>query len=349
MNRQQRINEWLQSVLTDNFQIESLAGDASFRRYHRIHLDNAEKTIYILMDAPPEKESIIEFIQVAELMANYVNVPDIIAKNIEEGFLLLQDFGKVEFAHLLENASLEEINQYYQQAIQALINIQKIPLENGKRIDLPNYDKKLLMQEMALFTDWFLPYIKVEETAEFGQLWDKFTAELIAQIEPQPQVIVHRDYHSRNLMQDKNPQNSLGIIDFQDAVIGVYSYDIISLLRDAYTNFEEMQINQWLADFYQMLPSEIQQKRDFQQFHQDVIIMAVQRHLKVLGIFVRLSQRDGKDRYLNDIPKVMNDLLYALNWLKFSANGDIQGLASEFLDFLDGEVMAKYMGKFPQK
>lgn len=346
MSRQQRINQWLHSVLTDNFHIESLAGDASFRRYHRIHLDNAEKTIYILMDAPPEKESIIEFIQVAELMADYVNVPDIIAKNIDEGFLLLQDFGKVEFAHLLKGATKEEVNQYYQQAMQALINIQKIPLENGQKINLPNYDKALLMQEMDLFTGWFLPYVNVEQTVEFGQLWEQFTRELIAQIEPQPQVIVHRDYHSRNLMQDKNPQNSLGIIDFQDAVIGAYSYDIISLLRDAYTNFEKIQINQWLADFYQMLPSEIQQKQDFQQFHQDVIIMAVQRHLKVLGIFVRLSERDGKDRYLNNIPKVMNDLLYALNWLKTSANGDIQALADKFLDYLNTEVMANYIKKF---
>ncbi len=367
--RHEQLHRWLEAVISEplfladslnttssplSFRIESLAGDASFRRYHRIYVENDDNShVYMLMDAPPEKESIIEFVEVAELMADKVNVPDIIAKNIEEGFLLLQDFGNVEFAHALLDKSQAEIDGYYQQAMQVLQDIQSISLEQGRQLSLPEYDRALLMQEMALFVDWFLPYYNVPVTEEFLQLWQNFTGLLLANIEQQPQVIVHRDFHSRNLMLDRdlidNPlqplldieQNILGVIDFQDVVIGAYSYDIVSLLRDAYVNWSDEQIDQWLMDFYQRLPIEIRQERDYPQFYQDVIIMGVQRHLKVLGIFVRLSERDGKTRYLADIPKVMADLLYELSWLAESpqADGDIQVLAREFLAWVGAEVL----------
>ncbi len=172
------MHAWLQSVIPDKkFRIESLAGDASFRRYHRIYLENTElenteledteeldkeETVYILMDAPPEQESIAQFVQVAELMADTLNVPDIIAKQLDEGFLLLQDFGQVEFAHLLRDASEDEVHAHYTKAMKALLDLQSIEISIAEGVPLPYYDQALLSREMQLFTEWFLPYVGVE-------------------------------------------------------------------------------------------------------------------------------------------------------------------------------------------
>ncbi len=368
--RHQVMHAWLQSVIPDKkFRVESLAGDASFRRYHRIYLENStlenttlknttesektteqEETVYILMDAPPEQESIAQFVQVAELMANTLNVPDIIAKELDEGFLLLQDFGQVEFAHLLTNASEEEIHAHYTKAMKALLDLQSIEISMAEGVPLPYYDQALLSREMQLFTEWFLPYVGAELPVnlptENALIWQALHDELIANILTQPQVIVHRDYHSRNLMLDRADADRLGVIDFQDAVIGSYTYDLVSLLRDAYVRWDEKIISQWLAQYWQMLPQSIQASRDFEQFYQDVTVMGVQRHLKVLGIFVRLSERDGKARYLADIPKVMDDLLYELQWLSEHGQGSLKPLAEAFLGWLEVAVLPAYLAKF---
>lgn len=329
---------FLNANLTAGFRVESLSGDASFRRYHRIHLpviaeiDKTEIT-YLLMDAPPDKESVAEFVHVADIMSEVVNVPDIIAQDIERGFLLLQDFGTVEFAHLIRDDAKHK-DVYYSQALSTLAALQSLDTQ----VDLPVYSDAKLAEEMDLFEAWFLPYLSVSMNDEAKQLWQALKTQLIADISKQPSVIVHRDYHSRNLMADKG-SDTLGVIDFQDAVIGAYTYDLVSLVRDAYIHYDEKWVEKRIHEFYEL----INPKVDFGSFLVQTNIMGVQRHLKVLGIFVRLSERDGKCRYLNDIPKVMQDLLTELDWLETHGAAQIYG---EFLQWLKAEVLASYHAKF---
>ena len=171
-------------------------------------------------------------------------------------------------------------------------------------------------------------------------LWKNLKNQLIDNIQNQPKVIVHRDYHSRNLMQDNSiknstQNNSLGIIDFQDAVIGAYTYDLVSLVRDAYIDENEDWVNQKIQEFYHLKSLNI----GIEKFTEQTNVMGIQRHLKVLGIFIRLYQRDGKNRYLANIPKVMNDLLQELIWLNKYSNHEIYG---HFLDLLNKKVVPAY-------
>ncbi|MDO4897630.1 MAG: phosphotransferase [Moraxella sp.] len=333
MTRTDEMMAFLNDHLTDDFTVESLAGDASFRRYHRIHFnqknDDTPMT-YLLMDAPPEKESVVEFVKVAQILAKQVNVPDIIAKDMERGFLLLQDFGTTEFAHLIADPTQKDT--LYQKALATLIQLQKIPTD----VDLPPYDDDKLIMEMELFVAWFLPYVGVAVDDDFNELWGRLHQSLLTNIQAQPKVIVHRDYHSRNLMADKSSDN-LGVIDFQDALIGADTYDLVSLVRDAYIHETESWVNDKIQAFY-----ELSHRTDgVDKFTKDVNVMGVQRHLKVLGIFVRLCQRDGKERYLADIPKVMNDLLIELDALSGH-----DGVYGEFLVWLRQAVLPSYQQKF---
>lgn len=314
--RHDEMMDFLNANLSMGFRVESLAGDASFRRYHRIYMNTGEGayTTYLLMDAPPDKESVVEFVNVAEIMTGAVNVPDIIARDIERGFLLLQDFGTVEFAHLIRDDA-DNVNAYYTKALQTLADLQTLPTD----VNLPAYSDEKLSAEMDLFTEWFLPYVGVSLTDEAKSMWQTFKNDLIEQIKLQPKVVVHRDYHSRNLMADKG-SDALGVIDFQDAVIGAYSYDLVSLVRDAYVDFHETWVNAKIGEFHAIKGLNI----NLDDFIRDVNIMGVQRHLKVLGIFIRLSERDGKHRYLEDIPKVMKDLNAELEWLQSHGEQSIE-------------------------
>lgn len=335
MTRFDEMMAFLHEHLTDNFHVESLAGDASFRRYHRINFDlkseqDSTPMTYLLMDAPPEKESVVEFVKVAEILSERVNVPDIIARDMEQGFLLLQDFGTTEFAHLITD--LEQKDAHYQKALTTLVELQKIPTD----VDLPPYDDEKLVNEMNLFTEWFLPHVGVLLDDDAKALWSKLHEALLNNIHAQPKVIVHRDYHSRNLMADKS-SDALGVIDFQDALIGADTYDLVSLVRDAYIDENE----DWVRDKIKIFHALSHRTDDIETFTKDVNVMGVQRHLKVLGIFVRLCQRDGKERYLANIPKVMSDLLIELKWL--SAHEAVYG---EFLAWLEVVVLPKYEQKF---
>lgn len=362
-DRQQALQAWLNQHIDGDYAIHSLLGDASFRQYHRIILaDDAPKMMpksMLVMDAPPDKESVSQFVQVANLLAPVVNVPDILAKDVPQGFLLLQDFGKTEFAHLLTASTDEKINLLYHQAMQSIIAIQSLDVN---KVALPLYDAHLLKQEMALFSEWFLPYVGVDlSTDDKGQYcWQQLVSQIITEVSEHPSVVVHRDYHSRNLMQDDVDGKNLAIIDFQDAVIGSYVYDLVSLLRDAYVNWPQSSIEAWTAEFWHMLQtagySLVSAKRnstDLKQYHKDMMVMGVQRHLKVLGIFVRLAQRDGKTRYLADIPKVMDDLLFELNWLaSMTINSDDKQskhtcqVAQAFLSWLQDDVLPVYRQRF---
>ncbi|MEK6219954.1 MAG: phosphotransferase [Psychrobacter cryohalolentis] len=352
---QESLKCWLKQVFENQtFTLESLPGDASARRYHRIQLvaggtDDTTKTArYIVMDSADEQDAMQQFINVAKLMSQAINVPTLIAQDVTKGFLVLQDFGAVEFAHLLVGATPAQVNDYYQSAMQALVALQQIPVETAKsQHQLPDYDAAMLTREMDLFSEWFIPHIGVTLDTS---LWENLKSALIEEIVLQPQVIVHRDYHSRNLMQDQADNTRLGVIDFQDAVIGAHSYDLVSLLRDAYVEWSEAQVTQWIHDFWQL------QKRaglltadSAEQLESQVNIMGVQRHLKVLGIFIRLYERDGKSRYLADIPKVMNDFLFELEWLSTKGSARLQQVVLPFNQWIIDTVLPAYQTKFVQQ
>ncbi|WP_445115880.1 aminoglycoside phosphotransferase family protein [Acinetobacter sp. WZC-1] len=298
--REQLIQSWMTSVLSsDQFEINFLAGDASFRRYARITLNN--KT-FMLMDAPPEQEDCVPFVTIDEFFDRHgVRVPHIVAKDMQQGFLLLEDFGDVVLSTLLNEDS---VDAYYMQSFRQLIQLQAI---DGSR-HFPVYSYEKLISEMQLLTDWLLPSLNVVPTAEEKTMIEQTFAYLAESAMQQPQVIVHRDFHSRNLMKIAS-ETVLGVIDFQDAVIGADTYDLISITRDAYLQWDADRVEQWFKVFYDMLPETSRQDRDFQQFKRDADLMAVQRHIKILGIFVRLFERDGKSGYLKDLPRVMCYLL----------------------------------------
>ena len=353
--RQESLECWLQQVFENQtFTLESLPGDASARRYHRIQLvtidtdDTTKIARYIVMDSADEQDAMQQFINVAALMSQAINVPTLIAQDVTKGFLVLQDFGAVEFAHLLVGATPAQVNDYYKLAMQTLAALQQIPIETAKsQYQLPDYDAAMLTREMDLFSDWFIPHIGV---ALDTSLWENLKSALIEEILLQPQVIVHRDYHSRNLMQDQADNTRLGVIDFQDAVIGAHSYDLVSLLRDAYVEWSEAQVTQWIHDFWQL------QKRaglltadSAEQLESQVNIMGIQRHLKVLGIFIRLYERDGKSRYLADIPKVMRDFLFELEWLSTKGSARLQQVVLPFNQWIMDTVLPAYQTKFVQQ
>ena len=351
-DRLQQLEHWLQQVFAEkSFNLDSLPGDASARQYHRLQLldDNdtrdTSESRYIVMDSADEQDAMRQFINVAKLMSPAINVPTLVAQDVEKGFLVLQDFGAVEFAHLLVDATPDQINAHYQLAMQTLVALQTVSTETARsEHQLPDYDIALLDREMDLFSDWFIPYVGV---ALDQTVWNQLKAILIKQILLQPQVIVHRDYHSRNLMQDQADGTRLGVIDFQDAVIGSYTYDLVSLVRDAYVEWPEQQISTWTRDFWQLQKQAGLNTADtIEQLEQDINIMGVQRHLKVLGIFIRLSERDGKDRYLADIPKVMRDLLIELNWLNEKGSDEIKQAIGPFTQWLQDIVLPAYRSKF---
>ena len=286
------IHEWLTVTLkTSDYELSPASSDASFRRYFRV--EHQQQT-FILMDAPPEHEELGPFIRIANLLSdNKVNAPEIFAQSVEHGFLLLTDFGNQSLLTTLNETNADSL---YKLATNELIAIQETSTEN---IAFANYDKALLLQEMSLFPEWFLN--KHLDLNEPDFLTGTFDALITNAIE-QPQVLVHRDYHSRNLMVTNEQQ--LGVIDFQDAVIGPISYDLVSLFRDCYIAWPEADIDRWLNDYLTLAKQKklLDETVHQQQFKRWFDLMGLQRHIKVLGIFCRLYYRDGKSNYLNDLP-----------------------------------------------
>ena len=326
--REQLIQTWLQAVLqSDQFEISFLAGDASFRRYARIKLQN--KT-YMLMDAPPEKEDCVPFVNIDEFFDGHgIRVPHIIAKNLTQGLLLLEDFGDVVLSTLLND---ETVDQYYAQSFKQLIELQQIDGKNH----LPAYSYEKLMTEMRLLTEWMLPSLNIQPTEQQLETIEQAFDFLAIEATQQPQVIVHRDFHSRNLMKIDNEQE-LGVIDFQDAVIGADTYDLISITRDAYVQWNAERVYEWFEVFYNLLPAAAKENRSFEQFKRDADLMAIQRHLKILGIFVRLFERDGKSGYLKDLPRVM--------WYLLEESQGYDEL-NDFMQFIRDVVMPKFTAKY---
>ena len=326
--REQLIQTWLQATLqSDQFEINFLAGDASFRRYARIKLQN--KT-YMLMDAPPEKEDCAPFVNIDEFFdKNGVRVPHIVAKDLTLGLLLLEDFGDVVLSTLLNDQTVDE---YYAQSFKQLIELQHV----DGQAHLPAYSYEKLMTEMRLLTEWMLPSLKIQPTEQQLETIEQAFDFLAIEATQQPQVIVHRDFHSRNLMKIENEQE-LGVIDFQDAVIGADTYDLISITRDAYVQWNAERVYQWFEVFYNLLPASAKENRSFEQFKRDADLMAIQRHIKILGIFVRLFERDGKSGYLKDLPRVM--------WYLLEESKGYDEL-NDFMQFIRDVVMPKFIAQY---
>jgi aminoglycoside/choline kinase family phosphotransferase len=270
-----------------------VSGDASFRQYFRFSL---QEQSWIAVHAPPDKENNQAFVDVAKLFADHgLRVPVLLAWDREQGFLLLTDFGDQLLWPLLNT---ETVDHWYGRSMAAIAQLQAIPLAHAT---LPYYDSRRLQTEMGLFTEWFVEKLlgctlSLAEQQRLDTVFSILTQSALSQ----PQVIVHRDYHSRNLM--VLPTQELGLIDFQDAVVGPCTYDLVSLLRDCYIAWPRENVEQWVEKFRNdYWPDEYAAT-----FRRDFDWMGLQRHLKVLGIFARLYLRDGKPNYLNDLPLVLH-------------------------------------------
>ncbi|NWG86176.1 MAG: phosphotransferase [Hydrogenophilaceae bacterium] len=361
MERIERLQQWTGSVLPSalvGFEVAS--ADASFRRYFRARTAAAS---YIVMDAPPSHEDCRPYLHIARLFrAAGANTPEILAENLAEGFLLLSDFGNTTYLAALTCQSAgalagsltptlypeghesrgqreqslsqnrvddETADRLYLDANAALIRIQSA----SRPGELPDYDEALLLREMRLFPEWYLGrHLQIELSAEQNALLDSTFRAILDNNLAQAKVYVHRDWHSRNLMvTEPNP----GVLDFQDAVYGPISYDLVSIYKDAYIHWEEERVLDWVIRYWEAARKEgLPVPADFADFYRDFEWMGVQRHIKVLGIFARLYHRDGKEGYLKDMPLVMHYLRQAC--------GRYNALAPflRFLDELEGRQAA---------
>ena len=325
-SREEALNRWAMDMLvrskfnvSDDFRLVSASDDASFRRYFRGKVGEGS---FIFVDAPPELEDSRPFIEVARLLKSAgLSAPDVHHEDMDLGFMMLTDFGERLYLDAIGEGS-ERVEELYRDAIEGIVRMQRM----GSPSTLPPYNEQLLRREMALFTDWLLPKQLLLETSKgeaalIARVFDL----MVANAEDQPQAFVHRDYHCRNLMviEEANP----GIIDFQDAVVGPITYDLVSLLKDCYHRFPQELVDRWVEVFRLRLAEE----RMIDGVSSDAFtrwfdLMGMQRHIKVAGIFSRLNLRDGKPRYLADIPLVVSyitdvcdkydDLANFGNWMK---------------------------------
>ncbi|MGR6034853.1 MAG: aminoglycoside phosphotransferase family protein [Candidatus Nitrosoglobus sp.] len=295
--RFEALRQWLSEDLgLSNYQLTMASGDASFRRYFRLRWESMS---LIAMDAPPEHEKCRVFVRVAGKFSNLgLNVPKVLEQNLEQGFLLLSDLGERQYLNIL---NFNNAGVLYGDALAALLVLQSGDI---KGLDLASYSRDLLIKEMELFRDW---YLERHLGIQIGTILDDLFELLAGSALDQPQVPVHRDYHSRNLM--VTGKDNPGILDFQDAVRGPVTYDLVSLLRDCYIAWPREMVLTWLYDYRRAaawlgIPVGASQSEFLRWFDW----MGVQRHLKASGIFARLNYRDGKSGYLRDIPRTLNYL-----------------------------------------
>ncbi|SFV15705.1 aminoglycoside phosphotransferase family protein [Pseudoduganella namucuonensis] len=299
------LKDWLRTLdLVDPASARPASADASFRRYFRVDVLPAHQAelgaTLVVMDAPPERENVPAFVKVDQLLADAgVSVPAIVARDVERGLLLLSDLGVSTYLQVLDP---DNASTMYAEALEALVKIQKASQPGV----LPEFDRAFMQREMDLFPEWYIgKHLGVtltdKQAAELKGVFDAILANCTAQ----QQVFMHRDFHSRNLMwmDEGNP----GILDFQDAVYGPVTYDVASLLRDAYVQWDEELVLDWAIRYWQHAKAEgLPVNRDIDAFYKDFEYMALQRHIKILGIFCRLNHRDGKPNYMGDLPTVMD-------------------------------------------
>ena len=269
------------------------SSDASFRRYFRWQ---AGERTFIVMDAPPPQEDCRPFVRMAELLAEAgVHVPQVLLADLPRGFLLLTDLGRQTY---LDVISADNADALFEDALQALVAFQRLP----RPAEFAEYDRALLARELQLFPDWYVAReLRTEFSTAQQQAWARICDLLIDSALAQPQVLVHRDYMPRNLMlSTPNP----GVLDFQDAVWGPVTYDVTSLFKDAFLSWPQARVETWLQRYYQLAgEAGIALPSSFAEFQRASDLMGVQRHLKVIGIFARICHRDGKPKYLGDVPR----------------------------------------------
>ncbi|PMZ89596.1 MULTISPECIES: aminoglycoside phosphotransferase family protein [unclassified Pseudomonas] len=302
--RLQHLKVWLDEQLATLFAeqgwgvvppatLTAASSDASFRRYFR--WEGGDKS-FIVMDAPPPQENCKPFVDIAFLLAKSgINVPKIYAEDLERGFLLLNDLGNKTYLDVIESENADDL---FKDALQALLAFQQLPMV----APLPSYDVALLRRELELFPEWYVKReLGIELDAAQQVLWQQVCELLIDSALAQPKVLVHRDYMPRNLMlSEPNP----GVLDFQDAVYGPVTYDVTCLFKDAFLSWPEERVHAWLESYWQQAGVlGIPVQPDFEDFLRASDLMGVQRHLKVIGIFARICHRDGKPRYLGDVPR----------------------------------------------
>lgn len=298
-DRLQALQTWLAKVLaTSAYELEPATADASFRRYFRVRAGDQS---YIAMDAPPAQLDLGPYVRLAMRFHELgLNVPKVFESNTEKGFLLITDLGERVYLSQLDDTTVDRL---YGDALGALLILQAGVYSDSTF--LPDYDETLLADEMALFQEWYLGRhlgitLTTKQKAQLYQVFGQLTRSAL----DQPQVWVHRDFHSRNLLVTKH--NNPGILDFQDAVLGPVTYDLVSLLRDCYIAWPRERVEDWAKGYHVLaLQSGIQVGEDDGQFLRWFDWMGLQRHLKAIGIFARLKYRDGKAGYLTDIPRTL--------------------------------------------
>ncbi|MBT8769144.1 aminoglycoside phosphotransferase family protein [Metapseudomonas boanensis] len=302
--RLQQLSHWLDQQLPTLFAAQGwgpvpvaslvpASSDASFRRYFR--WEGGDRTL-ILMDAPPPREDCRPFVKVAGMLAETgVHVPRILAADVEQGFLILDDLGHQTYLDVID---ADNADRLFEDAVQALLAFQKRSLDEP----MPSYDDALLRRELQLFPEWYLQrHLGIELDGERLSAWQRICDLLVASALAQPQVLVHRDFMPRNLMlSTPNP----GVLDFQDAVYGPVTYDVTCLFKDAFLSWPEERVRGWLERYWtQAHEAGIPVQGELDAFLRASDLMGVQRHLKVIGIFARICHRDGKPRYLGDVPR----------------------------------------------
>ncbi|WP_323115314.1 aminoglycoside phosphotransferase family protein [Pseudomonas guariconensis] len=302
--RLQQLTDWLDEQLDRLFRenawgevpegsLTAASSDASFRRYFRWQGGGRS---FVIMDAPPPQENCHPFVDIDHLLASAgVHVPVIHAQDLDRGFLLLGDLGHQTYLDIIDSDNADAL---FADAIDALLAFQRLPMG----APLPSYDVALLRREVELFPEWYVGReLGLTFTEAQQATWQRVSQLLIDSALAQPKVLVHRDYMPRNLMQSApNP----GVLDFQDAVYGPVTYDITSLFKDAFVSWPQARVEGWLRDYWQQAQAAaIPVQADFEDFHRASDLMGVQRHLKVIGIFARICHRDGKPRYLTDVPR----------------------------------------------
>ena len=302
--RLQHLETWLAEQLAKLFTTQgwgavppatltAASSDASFRRYFRWQ---AEGRSFIIMDAPPPQENCEPFVKIDELLAaSGINVPVIHAQDLARGFLLLSDLGTQTYLDVIDADNADGL---FADAIEALLALQKLPMT----APLPSYDVALLRRELELFPEWYAGRALGKNLDPDQQAaWQRISSLLIDSALAQPKVLVHRDYMPRNLMHSEpNP----GVLDFQDAVYGPVTYDVTCLFKDAFLSWPEERVEGWLRQYWERaIEAGVPVQAQFEEFQRASDLMGVQRHLKVIGIFARICHRDGKPRYLADVPR----------------------------------------------
>lgn len=295
-----QMQAWLSAILPGQMDyLLPVSGDASFRHYYRVR---SGQQSFIVMDAPPDKEDCFPFVQIAGGLAQLgVNTPEVNYADFDEGFLVISDFGDRLYLNELNSENAHSLYSKAFDALQMIQHCQAIP-----HYQLPEYSAAILRQEMSLFDAWYLSaYLNVSLTSQDMKALDVTRQHLIDVALSQPRVCVHRDYHSRNLMVVDG--NTPGVLDFQDAVWGPVTYDLVSLLRDCYIDWSQQQVEFWALEYHQRLLDEKKlQNCSAQQFMYWFDCMGLQRHLKCIGLFPRLSIRDNKSGYLQYMRRIIN-------------------------------------------